>query len=324
MNNEALRQIGKTGIYVTPVALGCWPIAGMTSLDVNDADSLATINAAIVNGINFLDTAYCYGANGESERLIGQVIRDRQDEVVIATKGGLHWDAQMNQTRDARPERIIRECEESLIRLGLETIDLYYLHAPDPQISIARSAEGFVQLMETGKIRAVGVSNFSVQQLDEFHAICPISALQPPYNMLQRQIESHLIPWCIEHEASVINYWPLMKGLLAGKIRRGHRFDPQDKRLSYEVFQGEKFEQAQCLLDELDQIAVETGKTVAQIVVNWTMTRPGITSTLCGAKRDWQIRETAGAMGWRLDEDQLKRIGGLISGNSRENLNHNS
>ncbi len=312
VNRNHLRPIGKTEIYVSPVALGCWPIAGMTSLDVNDDDSLATIEAALDHGINFLDTAYCYGANGESERLVGQAIRHRRDQVVIASKGGIHWDRDLSQVKDGRPQTIMRECDESLQRIGIEAIDLYYLHAPDPKVPVEKSAEAFVALLETGKIRAVGVSNFSVQQLDEFQSVCPISAVQPPYNMLQRGIEQDLLPWCIDRDVSVISYWPLMKGLLAGKIRRGHLFDPKDKRLTYDVFQGRQFEQAQRLLDGLDQIAAEAQKTVAQVVTNWTMNRPGITSTLCGAKRAWQIAETAGAMGWELTADQLERISQLI------------
>ncbi len=302
------RRIGKTDLYVTPVALGCWPIAGMTSLDVNDTDSIATIHAAIDSGINFLDTAHCYGIDGESERLIGQAISSRRDELVIASKGGIHWDSNRVRHYDGSKERLIHECETSLIRMGIDTIDLHYLHAPDPNIAVEKSAEAFADLLDTGKIRSVGVSNFNVDQLNRFHDICPISALQPPYNILQRDIESTIVPWCTQRTVSVISYWPLMKGLLAGKIRRGHNFDPQDKRLSYEVFQNPAFEKAQCLLDSIDEIAKATGKTTAQVVVNWTIHQPGITSVLCGAKRAWQIKETAGAMGWELPQSHLKTM----------------
>ena len=295
------RRIGKTDLYVTPVALGCWPIAGMTSLDVNDADSIATIHAAIDSGINFLDTAHCYGIDGESEKLVGQAIAGRRDEVIIATKGGIHWDADGVRHYDGSEKRLIHECETSLERMSIDSIDLHYLHAPDPDVPVETSAEAFARLHESGKIKSVGVSNFNVDQLNRFHDICPVSAVQPPYNLLQRDIESDIIPWCQQRQASVITYWPLMKGLLAGKIRRGHQFDPNDKRLTYEVFQGEAFEGAQRLLDRIDVVAEESGKTPAQVVVNWTMNQPGITSVLCGAKRAWQIEETAGAMGWESD-----------------------
>jgi aryl-alcohol dehydrogenase-like predicted oxidoreductase len=163
-------------------------------------------------------------------------------------------------------------------------------------------------LLDSGKIRSVGVSNFKLDELERFHAVCPISAFQPRYNMLQRGIEADLVPWCLEHNVSVMNYWPLMKGLLAGKIRRGHEFDPADKRLSYDVFHGDAFEEAQQLVDKLDVVAEQCDKTVAQVVVNWTMQRTGITSVLCGAKRAWQIEDTAGAMGWRLSDEQLQEL----------------
>ncbi len=307
-----LRQIGDSDLFVSPVALGGWPIAGMTSLGVNDEDSLATIEAALDSGINFIDTAHCYGIHGESERLIGRAIKGFSSRVVLASKGGLHWDANGVRHYDASPTRIVHECDESLRRMGVDQIDLYYLHAPDPSVPIEQSALAFLNLLQAGKIRAVGASNLSVDELKVFQSVCPIAAVQPPYNMLQRSIESNVIPWCIENNVAVINYWPLMKGLLAGKIRRGHQFASNDKRLNYDVFQGQKFEDAQKLLDELDLIAARIGKTVAQIVVNWTVRQPGLTATLCGAKRDWQIRETAGAMGWNLDDDDMDRIGAMI------------
>ena len=311
--NGQFRRLGKTDILVSPVAFGAWPIAGMTSLDVNDDDSLKTIHESIEQGVNFIDTAHCYGAGGESEKLIGQAIKGKRDQLVIASKGGIHWDSAGVRHFDGRPERLIHECEEGLRRMQIDEIDLFYLHAPDPEISVADSASAFVRLLNEGKIRSVGVSNFSVEQLEQFQAICPISAVQPPFNMLQREIESDVVPWCLNNQVSVVTYWPLMKGLLAGKIRRGHSFDPNDNRLKYEIFQGEQFERAQCLLDGLDEIANEIGKTVAQVVVNWTYHQSSITSVLCGAKRDWQIRETAGAMGWQLGHSAMQRIDGLLA-----------
>lgn len=302
------RQIGSSELWVSPVALGCWPIAGMTSLDVNDVDSLKTIQAAIDSGINFLDTAYCYGANGESERLIARSLNGRRDDLVIASKGGIHWDQQLTQHNDASPARIKQECDESLQRLQVDHIDLYYLHGPDPRVPISETAGAFADLIESGKIRYAGASNCNLTQLDEFISVCPIAAVQPRYNMLQRGIENELVPWCLERNIGIVHYWPLMKGLLAGKIRRGHSFDPQDKRLKYPIFHGANFEAAQKLLDTLDPISEKLGKTVSQIVVNWCFHRSGITATLCGAKRDWQIIETAGAMGWELDDDSRNQI----------------
>jgi aryl-alcohol dehydrogenase-like predicted oxidoreductase len=196
-------------------------------------------------------------------------------------------------------------------------VELLYLHAPDPKVPVAESAEELLRLRDEGKTRAVGVSNFSLAQLEEFHAVCPISAFQPPYNMLQRDIELDTLPWCRERGIAVCIYWPLMKGLLAGKLSRGHEFAPGDGRAKYPMFQGHEWQRNQDFLDELRAIAAELGKTVAQVVVNWTIHQPGITAALCGAKRPQQIQETAGAMGWRLSAEQLDRIEAALTRRGR-------
>lgn len=294
------RPLGLSGIRVSPVALGCWPIAGMTSLDVNDPDSLATVQAAVDAGINFLDTAYCYGAHGESEQLIARAVGQRRHEVVLATKGGIAWDAAGRQVLDARPATLRRQCDESLRRLQTEAVDLLYLHAPDPQTPVAESAGALRELLQAGKTRCVGASNLTLAQLREFHAVCPLAAFQPPYNMLQRQIEQDTLPWCREHQVAVTVYWPLMKGLLAGQLTRDHVFRPGDGRAKYPMFQGAEWQKNMDFVDRLRDIAREAGKTVAQVVVNWTIHQPGVTAALCGAKRPPQIAETAGALGWQL------------------------
>ena len=285
----------------------------MSSLDVNEADSLATIHAALEVGINFLDTAYGYGAEGESERLIARAIAGRRESVVIATKCGIHWAADRSRVIDGSPARIRRECEESLRRLGTDRVELFYLHAPDPNTPLAESAGELRRLWEEGKTRCVGVSNFSLEQVREFYAVCPVTAVQPPYNMLQRDIERDLIPWCREQGVAICAYWPLLKGLLAGKLPRDYVFRPGDGRAKYPMFQGPEWQKNQNFLDELRTIAAEAGKTVAQLVVNWTIHQPGITSALCGAKRPAQIVETTEALGWRLSPDQAARIDQAIT-----------
>ena len=302
-----LRTLGTSGIHVPPVGMGCWPITGITSIDVNESDSLKTLEAAFEAGINFFDTAYCYGFEGESERMIGRVFGHRRDQIVVATKGGIHWE-NGKQGRDASPTTLKRECEESLRRLGTDRVDLLYLHAPDPNVPVAESAGALKELLEAGKTRAVGISNATVAQLGEFAAACPLTAYQPHYNMLQREIETSQLPWCRNRNVAVIVYWPLMKGLLAGKLARDHVFDPRDGRRKYPMFQGEEWQKNQEFLDKLRPIAVECGKSVAEVVVNWTIHQPGITAALCGAKRPEQIRASAGGMGWRLSADQLSRI----------------
>lgn len=307
-DHRELRSLAGTGLRVSPVALGGWPISGMSSLDVNDADSLATLQAAVDHGINFFDTAYCYGAHGESERLIARALGHRRDELVLATKGGIHWEANGKRVFDARPATLRRECEESLRRLQTDHVDLLYLHNPDPQTPVAESAAALQELLAAGKTRSVGVSNVDLPQLQEFHAVCPLAAFQPPYNLLQRQIEQDTLPWCRQHGVAVVVYWPLMKGLLAGQLPRDHVFRPGDGRAKYPMFQGAQWLQNQDFVDDLRAIARLVGKTVAQVVVNWTIHQPGITAALCGAKRPEQIAETAGAMGWQLAPEQLRQI----------------
>jgi len=309
----ASREIGRSGIFVTPLALGCWPIAGITSIDVHEDASLATIAAALDAGINFFDTAYCYGYDGESERMVGRVLRPHRDRVVIATKGGIHWGPDRKQVKDGRPDTILRQADESLQRLGMDRIDLHYLHAPDPNVPIADTAGAFRGLLESGKVRSVGASNCTTEQLAAFQAVCPLSAFQPHYNMLQREIEASQLPWCVANKVSAMVYWPLMKGLLAGKLPRDHQFDPRDGRRKYPMFHGEEWDRNQEFLDQLRPIAVETGTTVAQVVLNWTIQRPGITVALCGAKRPEQIRDNAAALAWRLTPEQISRIDSAIA-----------
>jgi aryl-alcohol dehydrogenase-like predicted oxidoreductase len=303
-----LRQLGSTDIEITPVAMGCWPISGMTSLDVNEVDSIKTLRAAIDAGINFFDTAYCYGCEGESERLISRVISEDRDSMVIASKGGIHWDASGSREFDASPDRLRQECDESLQRLGTDYVDLLYLHAPDPNVPLTDSAGALKSMLDAGKTRSVGVSNLNLAQIETFHTICPITAIQPPYNILQRGIEADIVPWCLQRNVAIVVYWPLLKGLLAGKLARDHQFGEGDGRAKYPMFQGDEWNKNQDFIDDLRAIAEDLGKTVAQLVVNWTIHQFGITAALCGAKRAYQIEESAGAMGWRLDEQTLKRV----------------
>jgi aryl-alcohol dehydrogenase-like predicted oxidoreductase len=309
---EPLRPLGRTGILVSPVALGCWPIAGVSSLGVNDADSIATIRAALDAGVNFLDTAYCYGRRGESETLIRRALDGVRDRVVVATKGGIHYNVAGQQEQDARPKTIARECDESLSRLGADRVELYYLHAPDPNVPLAESAGAVRRLVDAGKVRAAGVSNVTLRELKEFHAVCPLAAAQLPYNMLQRDIEVETIPWCVANGVSVTAYWPLMKGLLAGRLDPDQPLDPCDSRRNYPMYQGDEWKRNQVFVAELRRIAVDAGRTVAQLVVNWTIHRTGITAALCGAKRAWQIDETAAAMGWRLSAERAAALEAAI------------
>lgn len=310
------RPLGNSGLSISPVALGCWPIAGVTTLDANEADSIATIQKCFDVGVNHLDTAHVYGPNGESENLIRRALGGRRDEMVIATKCGIHYRGG-TMVNDARPKRLRIECEESLRRLGTDRVELLYMHAPDEKVPIESSATALRDLMEKGKTRSVGVSNFTVEQLEAFAAVCPITAVQMPYNMLQRDIEQRTIPWCREHNVAVTVYWPLMKGLLAGRLPRHGELHERDSRRKYPMYQGDEWRKNQDFVEQLREAASLSGHTVAQLVVNWTISQPLITSALCGAKRPWQIEETAGAMGWSLSAEQRALIDAAIAARGR-------
>jgi aryl-alcohol dehydrogenase-like predicted oxidoreductase len=290
------RPLGNSGIMVSPVALGCWPIAGVTTLDVNEADSVATIQKCLDVGVNHLDTAFVYGPNGESENLIRRALGDCRDQMVVATKCGIHYEGR-EMVNDARPERLRAECDESLRRLGTDRVDLLYLHAADEKVPIAYSAGALRALMDAGKTRSVGASNLSVEQLDEFATACPLAAVQMPYNMLQRDIEQRTIPWCRERNVAP----------------REAPLDERDSRRKYPMYQGDEWRKNQDFVERLRAAAAISGHTVAQLVVNWTISRPGITAALCGAKRPWQIDETAGALGWRLSSEQIALIDAAIA-----------
>ncbi|MBX3425435.1 MAG: aldo/keto reductase [Pirellulales bacterium] len=307
------RPLGPDGPAIAPVALGCWPMSGVTTLDANREDSLATIRAALDAGINHLDTAYCYGRNGESDLLLGEALVGVRERVVIAGKGGIHFDEAGEYANDARPATLLAECETSLRRLRTDRVDLFYLHAPDGTTPVAESAGAIAELIAAGKARSAGASNCTLEQIQEFHSACPLAAVQLPYNMLQRDIEQRTLPWCREREIAVCVYWPLMKGLLAGALKKESDLAPDDNRRKYPMYQGEEWERNRRFVDRLEAIAQPAGRTVAQVVINWTICQEGVTAALCGAKRPWQIEETAGAMGWRLSSEQLAAIDEAIA-----------
>lgn len=306
------RRVGHTDMEVTIVSMGCWPITGITSVNVTREQSLATLHAALDAGINSFDTAFAYGEHGESEKMIASALGTRRDEIIIASKCGLHWE-NGRTVRDARPETIRAECEESLRRLQTDVIDIYYLHGPDAGVPVGDSAQALAALKAAGKIRAVGVSNFSREQLQEFHSVTPIDAFQPPYNLLQREIEESTLPWCREHGVAVCAYWPLLKGLLAGGLSRDHVFPDQDGRKKYPMFQGDEYQKNLDFVDELRTIAAESDCSVAQLAIAWTVAQPGITSALCGAKRAGQIRENAAAMSVELSAETLAQIDAALN-----------
>lgn len=321
--NTAPRPLGSSPVSVGPLGLGCWPLAGMTRAGVTHAAAVATVRAAIDLGISHLDTAYCYGEHGESERAIREALTGigptARDAVVIAGKCGIHWepdasrDPPRRQAVDGRPERIRAEVEESLARLGTDRLDLLYLHAPDPTIPIEESAGELRRLLDAGKARAIGLSNASREQLERFAAVCPLAACQLHFNMLQREIEREILPWCIEQGVAMVVYWPLMKGLLAGGMHKGQVFPASDSRHKYPMFNGEEFARNLDFVEALRPIASRLGVALPDLVLAWTAEQPGITSVLFGATNPEQVAENARALSCDLDDEARRTISAAIT-----------
>ncbi len=302
------RRIGESDLWTSPVALGCWPMAGVTSLEVDEHSSIATVEAALEAGINHFDTAYSYGYDGESDRILRQALGSRIHSVTIATKVGTHFDSDRKLVRDARPERLEFEVNEIRTRLGLDCLELLYLHTPDGKTSIEKCAESLAAMVQKGIVRYVGLSNASLDETTRFASVIQPAILQPPFNMLQSETLDGLRPYLHDHECGIASYWPLMKGLLAGAMPREHILPDNDKRRTYTIFQGEAWHRAQDLLDILRASAKELNWTIPQLVIHWTLRQPGITTVLCGAKRASQILESASAMNVWMNDEWMQRI----------------
>ena len=321
--NTSPRPLGSSPISVGPLGLGCWPLAGMTRAGVTREAAVATVRAAIDAGITHLDTAYCYGEQGESERAIREALAAvgpaARDAVVIAGKCGIHWaadasrDPPRRQVLDGRPERIRAEVEESLARLGTDRLDLLYLHAPDPTIPIEDSAGELRRLLEAGKARAIGLSNAKLDDLERFSAVCPLAACQMHFNMLQREIEREILPWCLRRGVAMVVYWPLMKGLLAGTMHKGQVFPTSDSRHKYPMFKGAEFARNLDFADALRPIAARLGVALPDLVLAWTAEQPGITSVLFGATSPEQVAENARALACDLDTESRQAIAAAIT-----------
>jgi aryl-alcohol dehydrogenase-like predicted oxidoreductase len=321
--NQASRTLGSSRVAVGPLGLGCWPLAGMTRAGMTREAAIATVGAAIDAGIAHLDTAYCYGEHGESEQAIRAALAERggaaaRDKVVIAGKCGIHWEHDptlsppRRQVVDGRPQRIRAEVEESLTRLGTDRLDLLYLHAPDPNVPLEESAGELRRLADEGKALAIGLSNGGRASLERFASACPLAACQLPFNMLQREIEAEILPWCRAHGVGLVAYWPLMKGLLTGKMRPGQTFPPDDSRRKYAIFQGEQFARNLDFVESLRPIAARLGAPLPDLVLAWTAEQSGVVSVLFGATSPEQVVENARAITCGLDDEARRDIAAAI------------
>lgn len=322
-----MRQLGKSNVKVTPIILGTWAIGGWMWGGTEEKKSIEAIQASIESGITTIDTAPAYGM-GLSEEIVGKAIKGKRDQVVIATKCGLRWDENdktihdphrdfkknpVDIRRDLSTKSIIHECEQSLKRLNVDVIDIYQIHWPDPTAPIEESWDTMAKLKKQGKVRAIGVSNFSLDLLKIAHAIHPIDSIQPPYSLIRREIEKEIIPFAQAHQIAVIVYSPLERGLLTGKYKVGQTFPVGDHRADKKTFKADYLRKIQDALVEIKPIADKHHVAISQVVINCTIHRSGITSALVGARDANQAKENALAAKLELTSQEREFIAKTLS-----------
>jgi aryl-alcohol dehydrogenase-like predicted oxidoreductase len=310
--------LGMTGLEVYPIAYGAWQLGGEWG-EFDEQQAIAAIRHARKLGVNLFDTAQGYGF-GASEQLLGRALRDdldnRRDEVVIATKGGLRMtdDGARGLVRDASPDFLRAGLEASLRSLGVDYVDIYQVHWPDPNVPFAKTAAALEKFVQEGKIRHVGVSNYDAPQMAEFARVRPVETLQPPYHLFRRDIEAEVLPYAREHDVGVLVYGPLAHGLLTGSMDAHTTFAAADWRSQSFVFKGEAFRRNLEVVGELERFAVnELGTSVAQLAVAWTLANPAVHVAIVGARSPRHIEEGVAAAQLRLSERDLKRIDRIVA-----------
>src|ERR1700754_1197637 len=309
--NMELTEIPGTSLKVSRVAIGTWAIGGWMWGGTDEAESISTIRAALEQGINVIDTAPVYGF-GCSEEIVGKAIAEGgiRSRVLIATKAGLEW-ANGRVSRNASRARILHEVEDSLRRLRTDRIDIYQVHWPDPLIEIEETADAMHMLFAQGKIRAIGVSNFSVDQMERFRRVAPLHVLQPPYNLFERGIEADLLPYCRKNRIATLGYGALCRGLLSGRMRLDTAFDGDDLRRTDPKFVEPRFAQYLAAVAKLDRLAQRFGKRVIHRAVRWMLDQ-GITTALWGARHPDQLQPVDEVTGWSLDASAKAEIDRIL------------
>jgi aryl-alcohol dehydrogenase-like predicted oxidoreductase len=308
-------RLGMTGLEVSRIAFGTWQLGGDWG-GFDEDEATRAIRYARQLGINFFDTAQAYGF-GASERLLGRALRDeldqRRDEVVIATKGGLRM-TDDDLVRDSSPGWLRAGVEASLKALKVDYIDLYQVHWPDPDTPFAETAAALQELVYEGKIRHVGVSNYSADQMAEFARTRPVETLQPPYHLFRREIEADVLPYAREHDIGVLVYGPLAHGLLTGALDENATFSPDDWRSQSPLFRGDTLRRNVEKVRELERFGRERGHSVSRLAIAWALARPGVDVAIVGSRRAAHIEDSIAALELRLSSEDLAAIDGIMTG----------
>ena len=311
------RRLGQTFLELTTVGLGTWAMGGPWLYGwgpQDDDEAVAAILTAHEKGINWIDTAAIYGL-GHSEELCARALKEIVKKPIIATKCALLWSEQNHRIPCLKADSIREECHASLKRLGVDVIDLYQMHWPQPDEDLEEGWEAMAKLQQEGKVRYIGVSNYNLKQLKRARKIAPVASLQPPYSMIGREAENELLGYCAENNIGVVAYSPMAKGLLTGKFTQerlaGLALD--DHRRRDPNFHEPQYTATLQLVERLKEIAKRNGKTCAQLAISWVLRRPEVTAAIVGARRPEQIAETAQAADWNLSPDDIDEIEHLLA-----------
>jgi len=313
------KQLGSSELYISTLVYGGFAIGGFMWGGADENDAISAIHAAIDGGVNLIDTAPLYGF-GRGEEIVGKALKSKKGKALIATKGGLRHDKEQGELggqkigldgelvkwfRNCRPKELIWECEQSLRRLQVQEIDLYQIHFPDTTVPIEDAVGALLRLKEQGKIRAIGVSNYNVEQMKKALSVTQVDSVQPPYSIIRRGIEVEILPFCIQNNIGVISYSPLERGLLAGAIAEDKIFEPNDHRSEHPYFKPENRKKVLSALSKISSICTKYRATKAQVVLNWTSQQQGITGTIVGARNQKQMEENLGAIKFKLTSEEM-------------------
>ena len=309
-----LRQLGDSDMHITPIGFGAWAIGGgdweFGWGAQEDQDSVRTIERALDLGLNWIDTAAVYGL-GRSEEVVARALKESSHKPYVFTKCSMRWNVEERKIhRSLKRDSVREECENSLRRLGRDTIDLYQMHWPNPEAEIEEGWETMARLKEEGKVRYIGVSNFSVEQMKRIEKIAPITSSQPPYSLVNPKVEAEVLPYCRERNVGVINYSPMASGLLTGKMsaERVAGMPADDWRKRSPNFQEPKLSRNLGLAGLLGEIGREHGVEAGVVAIAWTLHNPAVTAAIVGARRPDQVDGIVPAASFRLSEEEYERI----------------
>jgi aryl-alcohol dehydrogenase-like predicted oxidoreductase len=318
--SQSLRTLGNSDLQLTPIGFGAWAIGGGNWEfgwgPQDDSDSIAAIHRAFDLGVNWIDTAAVYGL-GHSEEMVARALKSTSHKPLVFTKCERRWHEDRSIYKSLKASSVAEELEGSLRRLGVETIDLYQIHWPEPDNEVEEGWGALARLREQGKIRWIGVSNFSVEHLKRAQKIAPVTSLQPPYSMLRRAAEEELLPFAKANGIGVINYSPMSSGLLTGKMtaERIAAFPSDDWRRRSPEFNEPRLSRNLRLVVMLREIGNDHGVTPGVVAVAWTLHNPAITAAIVGGRSAEQVDGLAAALEFRLSEEEYARINGFLAGN---------